>query len=399
MSRVIAVTSGKGGVGKSNISLNLAIHLSETGHRTCLFDADLGLANINILLGLQPEYDLKDLLFRGRPLREILIRGPGGIDILPGSSGMEEVANLPPDRMESLLRSFSEMKGYDFLLFDTSAGISKNVVSFCLASPEVILVITPEPTSLTDAFALLKVLLSNGFQGRVKVVVNLCRNAEAAKEVYKKFKDASRKYLDRDVPALGVVYQDGHVTEAVKRQKALLTLYPDSPASRCIRKLAERLADGGEGENLHLTDEEGFWRRCLTFFRSPLDLPRKKEDLPEKTPATLSSGEQREEKEHSNSPAGEIREEPQKIEEPSPPETSDSGETPLKTSLEPSFLPLIEKLTEGILSVSHELKLVREAIARNGNGKTLSHGQETDVSVKRPTLHLDLDAFLRERGE
>ena len=135
MARTITVTSGKGGVGKTNLSTNLSLHLAALGHRTCVFDADLGLANINILLGLYPEHTLEDVILNEQPLSSIIIRNHLGIDIIPGSSGVEKIANIDSEHVDALIKSFSLLEDYDFLLFDTSAGVSKNVVSFCLSSP------------------------------------------------------------------------------------------------------------------------------------------------------------------------------------------------------------------------------------------------------------------------
>ncbi|HDZ23313.1 MAG TPA: MinD/ParA family protein, partial [Desulfobacteraceae bacterium] len=154
MSRTVAITSGKGGVGKTNISVNLALSLSRKGHKVCLFDADLGLANINILLGLEPESTLVDVVKGTSTLSDIMMEYEG-VSIIPGSSGVEELAELSASDREMLLQSFESIGDHDFIFFDTSAGVSRDVVAFCLASSEVLLVITPEPTSLTDAYALL----------------------------------------------------------------------------------------------------------------------------------------------------------------------------------------------------------------------------------------------------
>ncbi|RLB18632.1 MAG: MinD/ParA family protein, partial [Deltaproteobacteria bacterium] len=271
MPRIITITSGKGGVGKTNISLNVALYLASEGHRTCLFDADLGLANINILLGLQPEYTLKDLILDGRTIDDIIIRDYKGIDILPGSSGVEQVANLDPSRTQELIGALSQLEDYDFLLFDTSAGISKNVISFCLATLELVVIITPEPTSLTDAYSLVKVLSMNGYQGKLQVVVNQCKDFSAAKSVYNKFRGAIQKYLGMQVYALGVVFEDPKVVEAVKQQEPLLIRYPGSLASQCIRKIGQKLLDGTD-EELSSVQVEGFWKRWLGVIQGPLKL-------------------------------------------------------------------------------------------------------------------------------
>ena len=188
MARVITIASGKGGVGKTSISLNLSLSLAGAGHRVCLFDADLGLANVNILTGLYPETGLADVIDGRRTLSDILIRDYNGIDIIPGSSGVERLADLSRNQAAELVRAFLELGDYDYFILDTSAGISAQVLSFCRASQEMVLVATPEPTSLTDAYSLLKVLSRQAPMPRVKVVINQVRAAEAARQAYAKLK-------------------------------------------------------------------------------------------------------------------------------------------------------------------------------------------------------------------
>jgi flagellar biosynthesis protein FlhG len=384
MSRSITIASGKGGVGKTNIALNLALHLATYGHRVCLFDADLGLGNVNILLGLHPEYDLSSVILDGRDLKDIIMKVHNRIDILPGSSGLEEMANLAPDSREALIESLSEMDRYDLLLFDTSAGISKNVISFCLASSVVVLVITPEPTSLTDSFALLKILALNGFTGEPKVVINQCRDSDVAAMVYRKFKIAAIKHLNMDVSALGAIYQDPKVMEAVRQQRPFLSLYPDSSASRCIRQIGDCLMTAGT-KRPETDNGEGFWSRCFQVIGEPLRLldGRKKRD--DHVPRPLFSGRQekgqqtaeqdpqedlRNKSTASHGRAGPLNGEPEPYsptlypeegEELAGPQMLSPGEPMGAISME-QLLPIAEKLIGSISSLTSELRLVRHAV-------------------------------------
>ena len=190
MSRIITVTSGKGGVGKTNISVNTALYLASQGYSTCLFDADMGLANVDILLGHYPEFTLEDVLMGNKSIKDIIIKMPSGLDIIPGGSGVKMLADHESGQMENIVESLSELEEYDFFIFDTSAGISKNVISFCLTSPEIVLVITPEPTSITDAYALLKILTLNKIDSTVMIAINQCMSMEVANKLYSKFKQA-----------------------------------------------------------------------------------------------------------------------------------------------------------------------------------------------------------------
>ena len=384
MSRTITIASGKGGVGKTNIALNLALHLSTYGQRVCLFDADLGLGNVNILLGLQPEYDLSDVILDGRDLKDIIIKIDNNIDILPGSSGLEEMGNLAPDRMQALIESLSEMDRYDFLLFDTPAGISRNVISFCLASSEVLLVITPEPTSLTDSFALLKILALNGFTGEAKVVVNQCKNSDVAALVYRKFKTAAMKHLNLDVSTLGAIYQDPKVMEAVRRQRPFLSLYPDSSASKCIRQIGDYLLTAGT-EGSKEDDAAGFWSRCFKAIGGAVQFPDSKKERDAHVSRPLlrggqEKGRQTAEQDRQQASAGKSPGSPGRggpfsgestaQSEISHPERGEklaaqqalSHGAPTGAMNMEQLLPIAEKLVGSISSLTRELRLVRQAI-------------------------------------
>jgi flagellar biosynthesis protein FlhG len=408
MSRTIAITSGKGGVGKTNVSLNLGLCLAQQGHRTCLFDADFGLANINILLGLQPEYDLKDVIQNGKTLQDILIRTDENIHILPGSSGLEELANLTADQIEALLQSLSEMAAYDFLIFDTSAGISRNVITLCLAASELLLVITPEPTSLTDGFALLKVLKLNGFEGNAKVLVNQCKTAETAQLIYQKFSAAATKYLDLDVVSLGMIYPDANVVEAVKQQRPFVQLYPDTSAARCIREIATRLlSDASHPPNG--SDTERFWKRLVDLIASPLTLPLKKKEGEKQKPATKAAedGEKtqqaapasQDKTSSGSSPHGRETERTasQVHSPPSPGQPNGSGSPVSAPFHEGALMPLMERLIGSISSVSKELQQLRETIEGNGNSIAPQKISGSHEPNKKP-IRLDVAAFVESRN-
>jgi len=280
MNRTIVITSGKEGVGKTNISVNLALCLAALGSRTCLFDADLGLANVNMLLGLYPEYNLEDVILYHRDIEDVIIRDCQGIDIIPGGSGVKRMANLEADQVEHLIQSLSKLDGYNFLLFDTPAGISKNVISFCLASSEVMMVITPEVASLTDSYALLKMLYLNGFKGAVNVVVNQCKSAAIARHACTKFKETARKHIHMNVVPLGIIIQDPRVEKAAREQQAFMLLYPESSASKSIKSIAKRLREN-QPEDLKPSGASLFWTKYLKLVRSPLKLTVKKTEKKE----------------------------------------------------------------------------------------------------------------------
>lgn len=271
MARIITVASGKGGVGKTNLSVNLSIQLAQSGYRTCLFDADLGLANVNILLKLQPRFTISDIFLNNLSLDDITIRRHEGIDIIPGASGMEYIANLNEESINHLVNAFSKADDYDFILFDTSAGVSKDVISFCMASNECLVVITPEPTSMTDAYSLLKILMMNGFSGRVRIVVNQAEDINEAKRTYRRFRDVVLKHLSMQIQILGFITRDGSVIDAVRQQQAAIKLFPNGVFSKQISSIAQRLIDDSP-DSLQSKDVGTFWRQCMHFINTPLKL-------------------------------------------------------------------------------------------------------------------------------
>jgi flagellar biosynthesis protein FlhG len=250
--RVIAVTSGKGGVGKTNITANLAYLLSKMKKRTLILDADMGLANIDLILGLTPQYNLYHVLNGERSLSETIIKGPGGVMILPSSSGILEMAELSKGHKLTLLDGLNALQEeIDFMLIDTAAGIAGNVMYFNSAAKEIIVVVSPEPTSLTDAYALIKVLYQRHAKKRFRLLVNMVKTPEEAKEVYERLSQATDHFLNLTIQYLGYILNDEKLVDAVRQQKAVVELYPHSPASTCLRAVAEKLCleqpdkDGG----------------------------------------------------------------------------------------------------------------------------------------------------------
>ncbi len=240
--KTIAVTSGKGGVGKTNISVNLATTLARQGHGVMLFDADLGLANVDVLLGLSPKRNLSHVLDGEATLEEVLVEGPGGIHIVPASSGTQRMAVLRRAAHAGLIHGFSELgHDVDYLIVDTAAGISDSVVSFARASREVLVVVCDEPSSITDAYALIKVLNRDHAVDRFQMVANRVREAREGPALFDKLCRVTTRFLDLAIDYAGAVPEDDAVRKAVQRQRAVVDLYPGSPAGRAIQDLARRV--------------------------------------------------------------------------------------------------------------------------------------------------------------
>ncbi len=243
--QVISISSGKGGVGKTNIVANLALALTRLGKRVLVLDADLGLANIDILLGLTPRYTIEHLLTGQKRLQEILVPGPEGMVILPAGSGIQELADLNEGQKIFLLNEMDQLsQRIDVLLIDTGAGISSNVLYFNLAAQESIIIITPEPTSLTDAYALIKVLATRHQKKHFIILANAVAHEPEAMEVFRKISLVADRFLGSvSLDYLGYIPRDEHVLRAVRKQKAVLELFPQSPAGKSFMILSQRLLD------------------------------------------------------------------------------------------------------------------------------------------------------------
>ena len=240
--RVIAVTSGKGGVGKTNISVNLAASLSLAGQRVMLMDADLGLANVDVLLGLEPHFDLQHVISGEKSLDEIIVQGPLGIHVVPASSGVEKMAELTSVEHASLIAAFSELKQpIDVLIVDTAAGIADGVVSFAKACQEVIVVVCDEPTSLTDAYALIKVLSMRHGIKQFQILANMVKDESQGLNLYEKLLNTTDRFLEVGLKYLGAVPFDEQLRQSVRAQKPVIEAYTRSPAAKALVRIGEKI--------------------------------------------------------------------------------------------------------------------------------------------------------------
>ncbi|TVP92895.1 MAG: MinD/ParA family protein [Pseudomonadaceae bacterium] len=240
--QVIAVTGGKGGIGKTNVSVNLSLALAELGRRVVLLDADLGLANVDVLLGLKPKATLVDVLDGTCDLRDVLIDGPGGIRIVPAASGAARMVNLQPQEHAGLIQAFSDIgHNIDVLIVDTAAGISDSVISFVRAAQEVLVVVCDEPTSITDAYALIKLLNRDHGMTRFRVLANMVHTPQEGRSVFAKLTKVTDRFLDVALQYVGAVPYDESVRKAVQKQKAVYEAFPRSKASIAIRGIAQKV--------------------------------------------------------------------------------------------------------------------------------------------------------------
>lgn len=240
--RAIAVTGGKGGVGKTNVSVNLGVAAAEIGKKVMLLDADLGLANIDVVLGLHPTHDLSHVMHGECTLEEALVEGPHGMKVIPGASGVQSLAELSPAEHTGLIRAFSELAGdTELLIVDTAAGISDTVLSFSRASHEIVVVVCDEPASITDAYAIIKLLNRDYGHQRFRILANMIRSAQEGRELYNKMCRVTDRYLDVTLNFMGAVPFDESVRKAVRAQKPVVQAFPRSRAAQVFRSLAKKI--------------------------------------------------------------------------------------------------------------------------------------------------------------
>lgn len=259
--RIIAVTSGKGGVGKTNLAVNLSIHLSHLGQKVTLIDTDLGLANIDLILGISPEYHLGHFVSGERRLSEIIIEGPSGVKVIPGGSGFQELADINEYQLDKCLNQISCLEAEtDIIILDTGAGISSKVVHFILAAEEVIVVTTPEPTAIADAYGVIKVLARRNSAAKVYIVVNMVQREEEGEQVLNRLVMVAEKFLDFRVEPLGMVFYDSSVMQAVRQQQPFSLIFPQTKASLNVLRLAQIILSLPEVTPGGLVS---FWRRLI----------------------------------------------------------------------------------------------------------------------------------------
>jgi flagellar biosynthesis protein FlhG len=261
---VIAVTSGKGGVGKSNVAVNLAVQFASVGKNVILLDADMGLANADVLCNLDIPFNLAHVIARQKELREVMVKAPGGFKLIGGASGLARMADLSDYDRQRLVDALGELEQQaDILLIDTGAGISQNVLSFTRAADHVLVVTTPEPTAITDAYAVIKVVSRDDNDRRISLLVNQARSAGEAKVVYDRIAKVARQFLGVHVLEAGYVSADESVPIAVRRRQPFVLANPRCPAAICIAHLAVRLEQGVAGR----IETMGFFHRMSRWFR------------------------------------------------------------------------------------------------------------------------------------
>ena len=268
--RVITITSGKGGVGKSNVAVNLAVQMRRLGTRVIIFDADMGLANVEVMFGSSPKYNLSDMIYRGKKMKDIITDGPMEIGFISGGSGIIGMNNLSKNQLSRLVNNLIELDELaDVILIDTGAGISNNVMEFVSASPEVLLVMTPEPSSLTDSYSLIKALHGNPKFSpngtKIEVVVNRTVSSDDGKLVYEKFSSVVSKFLQGEVHYFGTIPQDAMLEKSVREQKIVSLSAPGAKSSRAFEKLVKSLING---DPVAETERQGILHLFSSFFRS-----------------------------------------------------------------------------------------------------------------------------------
>ncbi len=263
--RTITITSGKGGVGKSNVTVNLALALAKLNKKALVLDADLGTANVDILLGMDPPHKLHDVLYGKKLLTDIILEGPLGIHFIPGSSGLMDIASISEKEQQKFMNEFAQLKDRtDYLLIDTGAGLSKSVLGFMMASDEVILITTPEPTSIADAYSIAKTISRYQLHASVHLIVNQAKGQGEGTQVAERFMKVAGKFLSLQINHIGTIVQDPLVARSVREQRPFLINYPQAKASKGVLETARRLNASGSSQKK--AGFQGFLDTLARFF-------------------------------------------------------------------------------------------------------------------------------------
>jgi len=261
--QVLAITSGKGGVGKSSIAANLAICMAASQKKLLLVDADFSLGNLDVIMNVSSKYNIWHLLRGKKSIEEIIHIGPAGIEMLCGASGIEELANISEFQRQRLLKELLKLQSSnDVILIDTAAGISKSVVAFCLAADQVLVVTTPEAPAITDAYAMIKVLVGNKYAGRISIIVNMAQTTEEGKNTYQQIAGVARRFLNTHVYDAGVLLRDERFSAAARLRKPVVLAYPKSQITSSLVALTARLSNSMAAQ----PNSESFFKKVVDWF-------------------------------------------------------------------------------------------------------------------------------------
>jgi flagellar biosynthesis protein FlhG len=244
--RIITITSGKGGVGKTNVSVNMALAYARLGKRVVVMDADLGLANVNIMLNMVPRFNLYDMIRKGKTMKEIMVETDYGISIVAGALGISQIANLTDGERQNFIEELNTLSFADIIIIDTSAGVSSNVLDFIAAADDAVIITTPEPTAITDASGIIKIIATeyDNLDMELKLVVNRVKSAAEAKKVADRMTNIAGQFLNLKVDYLGFIYDDPIVSQAVLRQRPFMVLDPKCKASICVQHIVGKMEKG-----------------------------------------------------------------------------------------------------------------------------------------------------------
>ena len=259
---VLAITSGKGGVGKTNIAANLSVCMAAANQRVILMDADLGLGNLDVLMNIQSRYNLSHVVSGQQSLEEITQIGPNGVEVLCGGSGIETLANLGKFQRQRLLEEMQALEDRsDMIVIDTGAGIHSTVIAFCLAADHTLVVTTPEPTAITDAYAMIKVLAAKNYAGRISLLVNMASSLMEGKKVYRQIADVASRFLSVAVYEAGVLCRDENLLQAVRRRELVTQAFPKAGISKTLAAISNRLIKRATTR----TDDNGFFSKVANW--------------------------------------------------------------------------------------------------------------------------------------